>query len=251
MSEMIQHPVKGVKKIKPPVLIVGGAVAVLGGVLYMRHAAGGSSASSGYSAATDPTATDATGTDSTGLDTSGYYDNSGYGDYTPAPSSLVSYTDPATGQIISGVGSTVLNPATNAQWGQQATAALTNAGYNPITVEAALGKYLLGMGLSSTTQLSIVEAAIGQAGYPPQSVAAPHLAAGVGNSGQGSGTTKSTATMKGGYYVDMKGVHWEARSNKRYYVSPETYKKLAASHIHFTRVDGASQLFKLPAGGTV
>jgi hypothetical protein len=56
----------------------------------------------------------------------------------------------------------------------QAEATLAQMGYNPITVGNALGKYLSGQGLTPD-QESIVQAAIGFEGQPPQPVPPPHL----------------------------------------------------------------------------
>jgi hypothetical protein len=55
---------------------------------------------------------------------------------------------------------------TNAQWSEAAMSALSSAGYNPMTVLAALGKYLIGGNLTAD-EVTIVTAAIGAEGYPP------------------------------------------------------------------------------------
>jgi hypothetical protein len=66
-----------------------------------------------------------------------------------------------------GYGSTQPAPVTNnAEWAQNAETYLSGNGYSPITVAAALGKYITGQTLSSD-QASIVQAAIAFGGNPP------------------------------------------------------------------------------------
>jgi len=137
---------------------------------------------------------------------------SGYGDYSGAYSSNYQtpsnygYFDQATGQFI-GLGGTtgVTGPSTNAAWSQQAIAYLTNQGYDPVTVTAALGKYLLGYALTQE-ELNIVTAAIGVEGYPPNSPPPPHLIPPTGQTGTGTqlatpvltvtNVTKAKATLR-------------------------------------------------------
>jgi hypothetical protein len=61
--------------------------------------------------------------------------------------------------------------STNAQWAQAVTAGLTNLGYSPTDVAAALGLYFqsqpLGSGADGVSYLSIVQAAIAEFGPPP------------------------------------------------------------------------------------
>lgn len=131
-------------------------------------------------AVTDTSSSD--GTDTTSTDTG----------YSPA---LTSYTDPATGQVISGggwmsggyplPGTTITAPGTNAQWAQQAIAYLSQEGFDSVAVTVAVGKYLAGTNLTNT-ELEMVQSAIGAEGYPPTPPAPPHVAP---PSGQGGGTT--------------------------------------------------------------
>lgn len=58
--------------------------------------------------------------------------------------------------------------ATNAQWAQAAINQLSSEGYDPQAVSAALGAYELGQPVSPSQQ-TIIQAAIGIEGYPPQS----------------------------------------------------------------------------------
>jgi Fibronectin type III domain len=87
----------------------------------------------------------------------------------------------------------VQQATTNAQWSQAAMSALSTAGYNPMTVLAALGQYLLGGNLTSD-QAQIVTAAIAAEGYPPQSGATgfpPQMHTGGTPGGGQTGETKA------------------------------------------------------------
>ena len=55
---------------------------------------------------------------------------------------------------------------TNAEWSQKAAELLSNAGYNPASVYAALGDYLAGAPLTTSEQ-TIVRAALAAVGNPP------------------------------------------------------------------------------------
>lgn len=115
--------------------------------------------------------------------------------------------DPATGQWVSNTSGTTSTgtgsqsglygtPTSNAQWGQEATLYLTNLGDDPITVAAALGKFLSGQGGSLTSaQLSIVQSAIGALGYPPTAVPAPAVAPPTGQTNPGAGITSSSKSL--------------------------------------------------------
>lgn len=105
-----------------------------------------------------------------GLDPNGYSaatgDVSGY--------QQAGYYDPGTGAFIGGIGAngnvgTIFNPSTNASWAQQVEAYMTNLGYDPLAVGAALGKYLTGQTLSDD-QKSMVQAALAFFGAPPGGV---------------------------------------------------------------------------------
>jgi hypothetical protein len=80
----------------------------------------------------------------------------------------------------------VTSPPTNAAWFQQSEAYLTQQGFDAITVGAALGAYLAGIGLTPD-QLNIVNTAIGAEGYPPVTPTAPHLLPATGQSGSTTG----------------------------------------------------------------
>jgi len=124
---------------------------------------------------------------------------SGYGDYSSADGGAYGsnystptnygYYDQATGQFVGLGGTTVVaGPSTNSAWVQAAAAYLINQGYDPITVIAALGKYVSSQGLTalSQTEYNIVTAAIGIEGQPPETIAPPHLES---NTGQTTPTT--------------------------------------------------------------
>lgn len=146
----------------------GGSVVAVAYVVYKRK----SSASSTATATTTDTSTDSTIDPSTGIPYSeeDYGYSSGYsaaGADGTAVGSPYGYYSP-TGQVTS-------TPSTNAAWAQAAESTLTTLGYDPIAVSAALGKYLLGAELSQD-QYGIVQAALGQEGYPPVPVPSPVVA---------------------------------------------------------------------------
>lgn len=108
-------------------------------------------------------------------------DTGAYGDYSAASGTAVGVTP--------GLADSTVTP-TNASWATTAEGTLTNFGYDPATVALALGKYLLGNDLT-TTQMEIVQAAIGQEGYPPVGVPAPHVTPPTGQTTK----TKTTPTQ--------------------------------------------------------
>jgi hypothetical protein len=85
----------------------------------------------------------------------GYY---GYGVTTPPAG-----TTPPTGTTTPTSGGT---STTNAQWDQAAITQLTQDGWDSQTVAGALGTYLNGQEVNSS-QVAVVDAAIGVEGYPP------------------------------------------------------------------------------------
>lgn len=156
----------GGHKLNKKVLFVGlGGAALIGGYVILKRR---------NSAAAVPASTDTSGdTTDDGSDPSLGYDNGldPYGDSTGVADG---YYDPTTGQYIgTGVGSvlppTVTQVSTNAAWAQECEALLTQEGFDPVTVAAALGKYLTGGSLTSA-QEGIVQAAIGLEGPPPMPV---------------------------------------------------------------------------------
>lgn len=88
---------------------------------------------------------------------------------------------------------------TNAQWSEAAVTALGAAGWSSQDVLTALGLYLTGAPVSSTQQ-SIIQAAIAAEGYPPAPGASgypPGINTG-GTTGGGQGTTTSSSTYHTG-----------------------------------------------------
>lgn len=84
---------------------------------------------------------------------------------------------------------------TNAQWAQNASAALTNTGYDATTVATALGLYLNGKPIQQgSTQDNIIQAAIGLEGDPPQSGAGGYPPA-VHYTGGGGGQKTGNITV--------------------------------------------------------
>lgn len=103
-----------------------------------------------------------------------------------------------------GVGTSVppvntLQPAaSNAEWSQAAVTFLTNQGYDPATVSGALGAYISGAAVTST-QESIIQAAIAFEGYPPIAGPGnypPNIHAGT-STGQTGGTGGGGVTSAG------------------------------------------------------
>jgi hypothetical protein len=188
---------KGIKKGWAWVL---GGVAIGGGwLIYNRHKANAASTATGTTTGT----TDTTGIDpATGIP---------YSQEIGANAGMSSGIDPATGVpyadeyggggygggyggygggvygspygVGSGTTTTTQTVTTNAEWAQASEAYLTSVGYNELTVAVALGKYLSNQGLTAD-QLSIVQAAIGFEGTPPQGAPTPHLSGGGGGGGQ-------------------------------------------------------------------
>lgn len=96
--------------------------------------------------------------------------------------------------------------ATNAQWAQAAINQLTQDGYSAQTVASALGAYELGQPVTAA-QESIINAAIGIEGYPPQSgpngyPPAIHVQGTPGGGGGGGQGNKGT------------GLYWHSALNK-------------------------------------
>jgi hypothetical protein len=83
----------------------------------------------------------------------------GYGASGGFPAGYYGYGTPLPGQMAA---------TTNAQWTQAAIAQLTDEGYNPETVSAALGAYELGQPVPASW-VNIIQGAIGIEGDPPQS----------------------------------------------------------------------------------
>lgn len=188
----------GHHKIKPWVLYAGGGALVVGVYFFVirpRRAAA-------------TAVTDTTGTDTTGVDSSlGYADPSGYGGgYGSGSPSLGGYYDPSTGTFIpTGGRSIVTVPTTNSAWAQQATAYLVQAGYNPIAVLNALGRYITSTHSISVTQpeLHIIQAAIASEGYPPIKPPEPHLQPHGGQTKQ----TKVVRTAQAGTIHEIAAQH--------------------------------------------
>lgn len=104
-----------------------------------------------------------------------------------APGDFSAATGGAVGSPYGAVNTVNLDtsPTDNKDWVQKATTALIALQYDPATAAAALGKYVLGQGLSAN-ELQIVQAAIGQLGNPPSTVPAPTLAQPAGQKPDGS-----------------------------------------------------------------
>jgi len=170
-----------------------------------------SSASSAAAAAAANTSGDSTDDSDSGIDPNTgipYADevDSGIG-LTPGDEGTY---DPLTGTYLPGLGSTtpVTTVASNAEWAQAAEATLVGDGYDPATVAAALGAYLLGVPLTAD-QYAIVQAAIAFEGQPPNG-APPITQTGGGGTGQGGtgggGTPPPTGTPVGTGLIQVPNV---------------------------------------------
>jgi hypothetical protein len=200
--------------------LIGGAVGAVAVYLVVKHAGSGASSSSAAGSASSSSVDPVTGlpysednsTDpATGLTylqeaqeygsvqaaeeavTSGsaYYGESGTGDLVDTGVPTESYT-----------GSTTPTPgtySTNAAWAQAVTAGLTDLGYAPTDISAALGLYFqsqpLGSGSDGVSYLAIVQAAIAEFGPPPVGTF-PLTAAPSSGGGVGSGTGGATPPVE-------------------------------------------------------
>ena len=98
------------------------------------------------------------------------------------------------GYGVSGGGVVTAAATTNAMWAQAAVNQLTAQGYAGTDVQAALGVYLTG-GTLTSSQESIVQAAIAVEGYPPQEGANGYPPAMNVGGTTGGGTGGGTVTM--------------------------------------------------------
>lgn len=150
------------------------------------------------------------------------------------------------GSFFSGPQNPIVNaPTTNGLWAQEVEATLTQFGYDPATVAAALGAYLLGNALTSA-QLGIVQAAIGMQGPPPVAVPAPHMAPPVS-------TIPSPAAVANGWYQLLPwGTHLQVTGSpqKRYTVTAHTLQ-LMTPKPKFIQIFQNSPVMRLPAGGNI
>lgn len=180
-------PIKG-RNTKTWLLIGGIGIAVVGFYLWSMK-----KSSSGSSQSTDPNIDP-----NTGVLYSMEYSTGGGGSSNPygAASTLAGYYDPATSSYITGSGSYVNTPSTNAAWAQQVEAFLVNqAGYSATDVAAAIGKALTGQPLN-TDEMSIVAAAKGFYGEPPQGMP-PQIIGGSTGQKKTSATPISPYTVSG------------------------------------------------------
>ena len=148
------------KHVPKPAVYGGIAVAVVGGVLWIRSrnsSAAASTAATPYTgaAAADPSVDPATGIP--------YADEAGAAGY----GSGTAYGYPAGGGVYTPVpGTGTAGYTDNAQWAQAVEQGLTGLGYDPIAVGAAIGKYLAKLPLT-TAQTTIVQTADAEYGPPP------------------------------------------------------------------------------------
>lgn len=207
--------------------LIGGVI-VAGVVIYQYRKSKASVAAASVASA-DTSASDTTGAD--------------YGatsaDYGTDTAGLFSYTDPGTGAVISGTGSTVIpGPTRNSQWSQQAQQMLIQQGYNPTEVGAAIGHYIVGTQMTPN-QWDIVQVAIALEGRPPEPVPAPNVAA--------PGT--SASVPHDGYYVQVPtGFHYQVQAGKRYALKPATVASLTKQGIKFTNTLINNPIYSLPRG---
>lgn len=175
--------------------------------------------------------------------TTGYADTSGsYGDYGSDTAGLFSYTDPASGTVVSGAGSTVVTgPSTNAQWSQQVQGLLVTEGYSSVDVAAAIGHYIVGTTMTSQ-QWEIVQAGIALEGQPPQPVPAPHIVP--------AGGQTNSVPADGYYQVIPAKTVYQVRGGKVYGVGPATWAAMKPKPALKT-ITKNDPVLKLPYGGNI
>lgn len=193
MASTVKLPVLGTQKKGTVVGITIGGFAVAGFLIYREQKKSKAAAAASATAATGY----------------GYGAASGYG-YGVLPNGYYGYGEPGIGPYGYGASGgfnagyygygvplqgSVAN-TTNAQWAQAAINQLTSEGYDAQTVSAALGAYLAGQAVTAAQQ-TIVQAAIGIEGYPPQSPP-PLTVQGTGGGGTGGGQTGGGGGVTGG-----------------------------------------------------
>lgn len=198
MASTVKLPLLGTQKKGTVIGISIGGVTVAGYLIYREQKKSKAAAAASASAATAASGY-------------GYGASSGYG-YGAYPGGYYGYGEPGIGPYGYGASGgfnagyygygvplqgSVAN-TTNAQWAQAAINQLTSEGYDAQTVSAALGAYLAGQAVTSAQQ-TIIQAAIGIEGYPPQSPP-PLTVQGTGGGGTGGGQTgtgtSGTGTVK-------------------------------------------------------
>lgn len=148
---------------KGTVIAVAGGGALIVGYLVYRSQKKKAQAAADAAATSDQTqATDYTG-DQSGTMPPDYYGDT-YGGGINNPGDYFGYGTPTGG--ITGPLPPALPNTTNAQWAQAAIDLLSQEGYDPQAVSAALGAYELGQPVTPQQQ-TIVQSAIGVEGYPP------------------------------------------------------------------------------------
>jgi hypothetical protein len=136
------------------------------------------------------------------------YGNSMYGEYAPYPTVEAygygaygyGYYNPYNGQYYGPGGGNEPSsgaPTTNAQWEQDAIQILQGEGYNPISVQQALGIYLAGGPYNNWTSQdqTILNAAIGVEGEPPNPPTTEPPGTQGNGSGGGGGNPPSTVSV--------------------------------------------------------
>jgi hypothetical protein len=143
MAETITLPA-GIGPVKSEYVYAGGAalMGVAGYMVWSRR-----SAAAGEVAAVEPTATE--GDYAAGIDA---YDNPAH-----VTSGTVSTVDPST-----------MPPTTNSDWTSRAVEKLSDVGWEPMSVTAALSRYLNRKPLLSAAEVEIVQSATAMVGPPPQ-----------------------------------------------------------------------------------
>jgi hypothetical protein len=220
-------------------LLGGGGAAIIVFFVYRRQKAAAAAAA----VPTDPNAIDPNDPNA-GMP----YGTSGFGSTAGGTASSYGYLDQATGQFIGlggqGVQSTgVLAPPTNAAWAQQASALMTQHGWDELTVDAAIGKYLAGLALTSD-QYNIITTVIGLEGLPPNPPVAPHV---VGPPpGQVGGGTPVTHHATYAVQLHQISVKTSARALVQRFSSPSANQNSIETALRLTVTDPRNARY-LPA----
>ena len=174
-------------------IVGGGSVVVIGYVMYKKRKSGGtaaaaSTADTGTSAVAGQPCVDENGNP-------GVYDDTGTCQVDT--SALGGYYAGTGAEGVSGVTAPVPGTGgftTNGQWTQQAEADMAATGVDPGTLSAALGAYINGQP-ATPAQVSLIDQAIAEEGYPPVAGASGYPPAVKDQPATtGTGTTGSTGT---------------------------------------------------------
>jgi PASTA domain len=236
MATTVNLPLLGATNRNVAVAVIGGGILVSGYMIYKTEKSKKQAAAAAAAAASKSNASGyGYGYGSqTPYGASSGYGYGAYGEFSAYPQEEVygygaygyGYYNPDTGQYYgSGTGSvgtgTAGNttPATNAQWEQDVASILSGEGYTPQSIQQALGDYLQGNYQNWNAQdQTILNAAIGAAGEPPDPPTANPPGVGTSTSTSGSITVPNVV----GQSIDNAGLVLSGAGLKLKVTSPKT-----------------------------